>query len=194
MRPSDAYPYVRANPIPRIAQDQIERRIDHEQIGAAGLVVAPIGGVGKGDRRAMHVGINLKAHHATQCGWKESDLQPSPEALLNRGGNRRPLIENILIAWPTAHRICAHFHVSEIGRYGHVCYAQAADEHTGQSDESREGIESHGSRREDKEKMKGPSGGPPEGPFHDHYKRLITTNDRAPFAVDAQDVLGIVVN
>jgi hypothetical protein len=48
--------------------------------------------------------------------------------------------------------------------------------------------------REYKQKMKGPSGSLPEGPFHDHYKRLVTTNDRAIFAVDTEDVLGIVVD
>ena len=72
MRPSYANTDIRTNRLTRVTQDQVERCIQDEQVGAASPIVLPIGDVGKGNRSTVHVGIELEAHHSTERSWEES--------------------------------------------------------------------------------------------------------------------------
>ena len=83
MRPTDAAADVRANPFPWITEDHVERRIDHEHVRASRFMMTSIRDVGKRQSRAMNVGVHLEADYSIQSGWKDSDLEPRSQTVMN---------------------------------------------------------------------------------------------------------------
>lgn len=62
--PADTYSDVRSDLFTRIAQNKVEGRIQHEQVGATGPVVPSAGDVGEGQCPAVCVRIDFETHHS----------------------------------------------------------------------------------------------------------------------------------